>query len=111
LSSFFYGYILTQIPGGWVATKFGGKYVYGVGVLVTSLLTLITPPMAYLNLWALVACRVAMGTVMVIAALYVCKTFSLNYKIGIVASCNECYVWKMGTTLGEKHDGNYWSFR
>ncbi|XP_065897720.1 sialin-like isoform X2 [Dysidea avara] len=63
LSSFFYGYILTQIPGGWLATKFGGKYVFGIGVLVTSLLTLITPQMAYLNLWALVACRIAVGTV------------------------------------------------
>ena len=61
LSSFFYGYIITQLPGGWLATKFGGKYVFGVGVLVTSLLTLITPQMAYLNVWALVACRVVIG--------------------------------------------------
>ncbi|XP_065897724.1 sialin-like [Dysidea avara] len=61
LSSFFYGYIFTQLPGGWIATKFGGKYVFGIGVLVTSLLTLITPQMAYLNLWALVACRVVIG--------------------------------------------------
>ena len=78
MSSFFYGYILTQIPGGWVATKFGGKYVYGIGVLVTSLLTLITPLMAYLNLWALVACRVAMGTVTVIAAVYTKYSHSIT---------------------------------
>ncbi|XP_065897700.1 sialin-like isoform X3 [Dysidea avara] len=61
LSSFFYGYIVTQLPGGWLATKLGGKYVFGVGVLVASLLTIITPQMAYLNLWALVACRVVIG--------------------------------------------------
>ena len=61
LSSFFYGYIFTQIPGGWIATRFGGKYVFGVGVLVTSVLTLITPQMAYINLWALVAVRVIIG--------------------------------------------------
>jgi len=53
--------MFTQLPGGWLATKFGGKYVFGVGVLVTSLLTLITPQMAYLNLWALVACRFVIG--------------------------------------------------
>ena len=35
--------------------------MFGVGVLVASLLTLITPLMAYFNLWALVACRVVMG--------------------------------------------------
>jgi len=53
--------MITQLPGGWLATKFGGKYVFGVSVLVSSLLTLITPQMAYLNLWALVACRVVIG--------------------------------------------------
>ena len=53
--------MFTQLPGGWLATKFGGKYVFGVGVLVTSLLTLITPQMAYLNIWALVACRFIIG--------------------------------------------------
>ena len=44
-----------------MATKFGGKYVFGIGVLVTSLLTLITPQMAYISIWALVACRVVIG--------------------------------------------------
>ena len=84
--------------------------MFGIGVLVTSLLTLITPQMAYLNLWALVACRIAVGTVTVNI-----RTFLIDYYnkiiIGIVASCNECNVWKMGATTGEKHDGNYWSFR
>lgn len=27
LSAFFYGYIVTQLPGGWLATKHGGKKV------------------------------------------------------------------------------------
>jgi len=53
--------MVTQLPGGWLASKFGGKYVIGVGVLMTSLLTIITPQMAYLDLWALVACRVVTG--------------------------------------------------
>ncbi|KAL1138559.1 hypothetical protein AAG570_008622 [Ranatra chinensis] len=43
LSSFFYGYITTQILGGWFATRFGGKNIYGVGVLVTALFTVLTP--------------------------------------------------------------------
>ena len=61
LASFFYGYFFTQIPGGWIATRFGGKHVFGIGVLVTSVLTLITPQMADINLWALVAVRVIIG--------------------------------------------------
>jgi MFS family permease len=29
LGSFYWGYIITQIPGGWLAAKFGGKHVFG----------------------------------------------------------------------------------
>ena len=61
LSSFFYGYLFTQLPGGWIATRFGGKHVFGIGALVTSVLTFITPQMAYINLWTLVTVRVIIG--------------------------------------------------
>jgi len=43
LSSFFVGYTLLQIPGGWLADRFGGKLVLSCGVLWWSLFTLITP--------------------------------------------------------------------
>jgi len=29
LSSFFIGYMLGQLPGGWIATRYGGKWVFG----------------------------------------------------------------------------------
>ena len=43
LSSFFYGYIITQIPGGHLSGRFGGKRVMLVGMLVYALVTLLTP--------------------------------------------------------------------
>ena len=61
LSAFFYGYVLTQVPGGWLATRFGGKHVYGVGVVMTSVLTLLTPLAAEFSVWMLVAVRVLEG--------------------------------------------------
>ena len=61
LSSFFYGYIVTQIPGGWLAAKYGGKNLFGCGVLMTALFTLITPPAARCNVYLLVAVRMAEG--------------------------------------------------
>ena len=61
LSAFFYGYLLTQIPGGWLAERIGGKWVFGVGVVMTSLLTLFTPLAAFTNVWLLVAVRVMEG--------------------------------------------------
>ena len=93
-----------------MATKFGGKYVFGIGVLVTSLLTLITPQMAYLNLWALVACRFVIGIFEVRCFLW----RSLNYmlkSIGSDISSIECNAWEMGTTTGEECDGNYSNYR
>lgn len=61
LSSFFYGYILTQLLGGWLAARIGGKKVLGVGILATALLTLITPFAAHTNIYFLLAVRVIEG--------------------------------------------------
>lgn len=43
LSSFFWGYIITQLPGGILADKFGGKYTLGLGIFSTGIFTLLTP--------------------------------------------------------------------
>ena len=61
LSSFFYGYLATQVFGGWLADRFGGKIVLGLGVVWWSLFTLITPPAAALSFTVLFLARVGMG--------------------------------------------------
>ncbi|XP_055847000.1 sialin-like [Episyrphus balteatus] len=61
LGSFYYGYMLTQIPGGRLAEIYGGKMVYGLGVFITAVLTLLTPIAARWNLPALVALRAIEG--------------------------------------------------
>lgn len=61
LSSFFYGYISTQILGGWLGTRYGGARVYGIGIFTTALLTIITPQIANTSLYLLVALRVIEG--------------------------------------------------
>lgn len=43
LSSFYWGYILTHIPGGIVSAKIGGKHTLLIGVLVATICTLLTP--------------------------------------------------------------------
>jgi len=43
LSAFYWGYILTHIPGGLLATKFGGKYTLLLGVSVATIFSLLTP--------------------------------------------------------------------
>lgn len=61
LSSFFYGYILTQVIGGWLACKYGGKNLFGAGVGVTALFTLLTPCLARTSVYLLVVGRVIEG--------------------------------------------------
>jgi len=43
LSAFFYGYVLTHLPGGILAEKFGGKWCLSLGILSTAIFTLLTP--------------------------------------------------------------------
>ncbi len=61
MSSFFVGYLLTQIVGGWLADRFGGKLVLGFGVLFWSAFTIITPVAAFAGLPLLLLSRVGMG--------------------------------------------------
>lgn len=61
LSSFYYGYVLSHVPGGVFADRFGGKHALGLGLLVTSLTTLLSPPAARLGAGWLIALRVVMG--------------------------------------------------
>ncbi|KAF8787050.1 Sialin like protein [Argiope bruennichi] len=43
LSSFYYGYIMTQLPGGVLCDKVGAKWLFGGGVLITTALYLLVP--------------------------------------------------------------------
>uniref|UniRef100_A0A3P9H8S6 Sialin n=1 Tax=Oryzias latipes TaxID=8090 RepID=A0A3P9H8S6_ORYLA len=61
LGSFFYGYILTQIPGGYMAGRFGAKWLMGFGILGTAVFTLLTPLAADLGASYLIAVRVLEG--------------------------------------------------
>ncbi|KAJ3662869.1 hypothetical protein Zmor_007189 [Zophobas morio] len=61
LGSFFYGYVLTQVPGGRLAELFGGKLVYGLGVLMTAVFTLLSPIAAQINFPLFIIVRVLEG--------------------------------------------------
>lgn len=61
LSSFFVGYMITQLLGGSLAARFGGKVVLGFGVVWWSLFTLLTPLSAMTSFPILIATRIVMG--------------------------------------------------
>lgn len=74
LSSFFYGYLSTQIIGGYLAQKFGGRIVLtvgknlrckfphnSVGYILWTAFTILTPASSHVHFIALVFCRIFMG--------------------------------------------------
>ncbi|KAL0883523.1 hypothetical protein ABMA27_016888 [Loxostege sticticalis] len=62
LSSFFWGYIVLQIPAGEIANRIGGKVLLASAVGVNSVIVLIIPHCAFFGSWKLLcACRVLQG--------------------------------------------------
>jgi ACS family sodium-dependent inorganic phosphate cotransporter-like MFS transporter 5 len=61
LGAFFYGYIITQLPGGWLAERIGGKLLFGFGVFTTAVLTLLTPIAARADKYLFVVLRILEG--------------------------------------------------
>ena len=61
LSSFYVGYLVMQIAGGRLADRYGGALVLGLGVLLWSLFTIVTPWGAFLGFFVLLLARVGMG--------------------------------------------------
>lgn len=61
LGAFFFGYLCTQIPGGYLSGHYGGSIFMGLGVLGTAGLTLLTPLAAQMGSYWLFALRAMEG--------------------------------------------------
>lgn len=61
LSSFFYGYIVTQLPAAFLTTKYGGKMFFGGGIGICSFLALLTPAAAHIGPTCLIFLRTLQG--------------------------------------------------
>jgi len=61
LGSFFYGYLVSQIPAGLMAERLGAKWVLFGFLSLSTLATMLTPAAARLGYQALIAVRIAAG--------------------------------------------------
>ena len=78
LSSFYWGYIVTHIPGGMLVEKLGGKITLLAGIAATSVLTFLTPAsITYGGSTLLIINRVIMG---------LCQGFIYASVFGLLAS-------------------------
>ncbi|XP_059615197.1 vesicular glutamate transporter 1-like [Phlebotomus argentipes] len=63
LSSYFYGYITTQILGGLLASRFGPHLVFGIGIGSNAVLVLLIPVATKANVAFLITIRVLQGVI------------------------------------------------
>ncbi|CAG5094900.1 Similar to SLC17A5: Sialin (Homo sapiens) [Cotesia congregata] len=61
LGAFFWGYICTELPGGRLAEVIGAKRVFGYSMLISSLVTLLTPISASFGYQFVAGLRVILG--------------------------------------------------
>ncbi|RWS25488.1 Sialin-like protein [Leptotrombidium deliense] len=61
LGAYYYGYSTTQILGGRLAEKFGGRWLCGFGVLISAFATLLTPIAAEIHLAFIIIVRIIIG--------------------------------------------------
>lgn len=61
LGSFFWGYVISQLPGGRLADSFGSKWLLGFGIFMTSVLTIVSPLAANWSYKFFLVCRILEG--------------------------------------------------
>lgn len=66
LGCYFYGYIVSNVPGAWLARRVGFKLVFGISMLLSSIITLCTPVAARASFELFVALRILLGLLQVI---------------------------------------------
>lgn len=96
--SFFYGYLVSQVPGGWIAHKYGAKLPFALCMLVQGLLTLLSPLAANAGVWVFFFVRVLIGICQVRTARYTLSDYIPGYgKMCLLRCvCREKATWKLG---------------
>jgi len=61
LSSFFWGYVITQFPAGRIAELYGPRRIFFCGIFLSAIGSLLTPVCAHTSFALLIACRIMMG--------------------------------------------------
>lgn len=61
LGSYFWGYLVTTLPGGLLAETYGGRAVVGWSMAISVVLTVLVPITAQFSYWAVIALRFLTG--------------------------------------------------
>ena len=73
--------MVTQIPGGMLAEKYGGKWVFAIGILLTDFFCLLTPLAArHGGPGAVIAVRILTGLSEVNLQLSITNQYKIGYR-------------------------------
>ncbi|XP_064549125.1 sialin-like isoform X2 [Drosophila montana] len=99
LGSFYIGYLITHLPGGILADKFGAKWILGISILISGLCTAFTSVAIYYgDVWGLIAIRILMGVAQ--GPLFPSLTTLLSYWVPAEERCSLGTFCYSGVTVG-----------
>jgi MFS family permease len=104
LASFFFGYIFTLIPSGWLSMRYGPKLILAIGVLGTSLTTFLSAPAATLHVYALILVRFICGLFHVIIN-FVNDVYFQRLFISFKINRTHKRVWRFRRPVNSLYDG------
>jgi len=61
LGGFFYGYLTTSLFGGFLSERFGGRSVVGISLVLSGIMTGVSPLLASESIWPIFAARFILG--------------------------------------------------
>lgn len=101
LSSYFFGYLVSQVPGGRAAEMFSAKWILFASVVLNIVPTLLTPPAAMIHWSLLIVMRIIEGVGGVSNSLvyfvqFICSIIHTHIKI-FLCSFNVCFYFWTGT--------------
>ena len=61
MAAYYYGYVATQLMGGRLSEMLGAMMVYGTGIMLSGIFTLVAPVAVRADFYAFIAIRVLTG--------------------------------------------------
>ncbi|KAK3527840.1 hypothetical protein QTP86_007725 [Hemibagrus guttatus] len=83
--SFFWGYIVTQIPGGYISQRLAANRVFGAAIVLTSTLNMFIPSAARVHYGCVIFVRILQGLVEVSSLIKEVGYFNGSYAGAVVA--------------------------
>jgi len=70
LGCYYYGYMFSNVPGAWLARRYGFKQVFGISMLFSAIITMCTPVAALTSFEFFVCLRIILGLLQVKSDVY-----------------------------------------